>query len=942
MGARGMMKRQGRWGFILVGLILSVVFPTFARGEFIPNDSPGDPLPPPPGGFQLGFDPNDYRFLIYTGQGGESFIEDAMRAIGIPDNRVTVRYPGTPVTLNDLATHDILIVGWHGSMSGLNAGILGSGIKGRILLTGHDADYHTVQGPIAAKTFFAQAIGYVLSSLGTGLIVCADATSPPMTWLPEIWGITTTNNSGQTITSFTSQGLASGVYQGLVPSNMCNWGTSYHNTFTGMGPAFVPFEKGGTGQEVITIARTQPTGPAVHKVDDKTECVEPGDTITYTITVDPDGRDHAWVTVVDSLPGGVNYENILDPQYDAEHHSYTWELGALDAEDDPVVLTLTVTVNDWADPLGQLRNEVRAESDVGTGYAVENTPVCCWGGSVIYVDGSRAAGGNGTSWATAYNNLQDALARADRGCGTEIWVARGTYRPGDAPGDTFLIPPGVSVYGGFAGNETTREDRNWKIHTTILSGLIDSTTRNTTIVMMGNNTLLDGVIVREGANPGRGILGQNVNFVIENCVVEDNLQYGIRSENSNTTIRWCIIRKNGFDGIHHRLNGTTASIENCQIYQNQQHGIQVYQATSTILNNIIYRNGSAGTTYYGIYLNQPSAAATIRNNTLVDNRNEGIRLDGPNIPSVRNCILYANHAEGSYVDYSGLWGLQYCCLTDANDLQRVATPTGSNGNMLGNPLFAYTDILKGNFHLFNSSPCKNAGSNTGIGVEEVDMDRDERILDGTVDIGADEVACEDVSHPLDWNADGVVNYGEFEKFSLSWMTYDPNNPLCDPNNPNFVSDPNAPGFISQTDKERFDPDCDLDQDLDVDLADLVIFADTQNGNWLWVACWRWDLQPEQFEMMMGMAPDGGVLMQSLSVPTSVETTPVVPEKPIREQIIELMDTIQFLERLWLEDGSIQQEIDAEEWEQFMKEVYQSAVDLQKMETEPYEKKEVKQ
>jgi parallel beta-helix repeat protein len=346
---------------------------------------------------------------------------------------------------------------------------------------------------------------------------------------------------------------------------------------------------------------------------------------------------------------------------------------------------------------------------------------------------------------------------------------------------------------------------------------------------------------------------------------------------------------------------------------------------------MVYRNGSAGTTYYGIYLNQPSGAATIRNNTLVDNQNEGIRLDGPNSPSVRNCILYANHADGGYADTSGIWGMQYCCLTDANDLQRTATATGHNGNLRGNPMFAYSDRSLGNFHLSYNSPCKNVGSNTGVGVDETDIDQDERIIDGTVDIGADEVACEDISHSLDWNADGVVNFIEFEKYSLAWMT-------CDPNRPGGTSgyDPN--------DLQRWNPKCDLDQDFDIDLADLVIFAEDNPQNWLWVACWRKDLQPEQLEMMMSMTPAGGMQMQSLSLSdsTSVKATIITPEKPICEQIIELKDTIQFLERIWLEDDSIQQDIDAGEWRQFMEKVYQNMSELQNMKTKSFDLKGVEQ
>ena len=56
---------------------------------------------------------------------------------------------------------------------------------------------------------------------------------------------------------------------------------------------------------------------------------------------------------------------------------------------------------------------------------------CCTsalaGGTIYYVDDSAPAGGDGTSWATASNDLQLMLAIA--GPGDEVRVAQGTYTP---------------------------------------------------------------------------------------------------------------------------------------------------------------------------------------------------------------------------------------------------------------------------------------------------------------------------------------------------------------------------------------------------------------------------------------------------------------------------------------------------------------------------------
>lgn len=87
---------------------------------------------------------------------------------------------------------------------------------------------------------------------------------------------------------------------------------------------------------------------------------------------------------------------------------------------------------------------------------------------------------DGSSWASAYTYLRDAIAASSNG--DEIWVAAGTYYPdecvsGCTNGDrsaTFTISnPAVHVYGGFAGTETARSERNPATNVTILSGDID-------------------------------------------------------------------------------------------------------------------------------------------------------------------------------------------------------------------------------------------------------------------------------------------------------------------------------------------------------------------------------------------------------------------------------------------------------------------------------------
>ena len=92
---------------------------------------------------------------------------------------------------------------------------------------------------------------------------------------------------------------------------------------------------------------------------------------------------------------------------------------------------------------------------------------------VIYVDRNATGENNGISWSNAYTDLQDAIATAP--FGSQIWVAEGTYKPTSETGDfarsiSFNLKNGVAIYGGFAGNETTLNQRKVKDNLTILSG----------------------------------------------------------------------------------------------------------------------------------------------------------------------------------------------------------------------------------------------------------------------------------------------------------------------------------------------------------------------------------------------------------------------------------------------------------------------------------------
>ena len=99
----------------------------------------------------------------------------------------------------------------------------------------------------------------------------------------------------------------------------------------------------------------------------------------------------------------------------------------------------------------------------------------------IYVDANAPGTDDGTSWANAYNFLQDALADANSAeKPIEIRLAQGVYRPDedslhpDGTGEreaTFQLINGVTITGGYAGlAQPDPNVRDVELYETILSG----------------------------------------------------------------------------------------------------------------------------------------------------------------------------------------------------------------------------------------------------------------------------------------------------------------------------------------------------------------------------------------------------------------------------------------------------------------------------------------
>ncbi len=128
--------------------------------------------------------------------------------------------------------------------------------------------------------------------------------------------------------------------------------------------------------------------------------------------------------------------------------------------------------------------------------------------AVIYADiDAPGVTEDGTTWDTAYIDLQAALAGASSS--DEIHVAQGTYLPGTVRTDTFQLPQDASVYGGYAGyGEADPDARDVAAYVTTLSGDIgaggDASDNSYSVVTGANNAVIDGFTITGGNSSSDG------------------------------------------------------------------------------------------------------------------------------------------------------------------------------------------------------------------------------------------------------------------------------------------------------------------------------------------------------------------------------------------------------------------------------------------------------
>ncbi len=186
-------------------------------------------------------------------------------------------------------------------------------------------------------------------------------------------------------------------------------------------------------------------------------------------------------------------------------------------------------------------------------------------GRLIYVDAAATGANDGSSWADAYTDLQEALVEANESAPAVVRVAQGTYQPATSPaGDfsaTFQLHSQTVLEGGYAGGlEASPNVRDVDRYLTVLSGDLagndsaadtwDSPSRddNCLVVVTGSGTdetaKIDGFTITGALWYGmRTCLG---NPHVARCRFTDNANAGIYACDCNSVVTECVFKGNGY------------------------------------------------------------------------------------------------------------------------------------------------------------------------------------------------------------------------------------------------------------------------------------------------------------------------------------------------------------------------------------------------------------
>lgn len=271
----------------------------------------------------------------------------------------------------------------------------------------------------------------------------------------------------------------------------------------------------------------------------------------------------------------------------------------------------------YTDDIDGLERDDHSKWDIGA------DEYCIYSSGIWYVDSEKY--GDGTSWDTAFETIQQAVSAA--GPGEEIWVKQGTY----LLSSEIRIDKSVSIFGCFKGTETQREQRNCRFN----ENVVDGQNSFRCFGINASDVTIDGFKIQNGDHDfGGGMYA---------------------SETSSFTVSSCTFTSNhANDGGGFFNEAPQGDLVNC-IFQNNtavDNGGGLYILGSSLnVANCIFSGNEAGDAYGpggGAIFNSNSSPkitnSTFSGNTARDNTEGGAIFNRFSHPQITNCILWGNIA----------------------------------------------------------------------------------------------------------------------------------------------------------------------------------------------------------------------------------------------------------------------------------------------------------
>jgi len=406
-------------------------------------------------------------------------------------------------------------------------------------------------------------------------------------------------------------------------------------------------------------------------------------------------------------------------------------------------------------------------------------------GGVRYAAPIAVGSGDCSSWSNACT-LQTALSVAVSG--DEIWVKKGVYYPGVNRADTFTLKNGVALYGGFAGTETMRDQRNWQVNKTILSGDIDHDDINTdgnfiaetwndiwganayhvvSDVGTDNTAVLDGFVITAGlatgpwpSERGGGVFNSGGSPKITNVTFSGNYATNYGGGMSNMTSSPILMNVTftgnralsaggmSAGGGMYNWNHSSPTLMNVAFSGNFAiyvgGGMDNSSSSSPTLTNVTFSGNSAS--HGGGMDNEGNSSPTLTNVTFSGNSasaNGGGMWNYTSNPTLTNVIMWGNTATNGQGIYnsSSTPLISYSNIQNCGSSSRfwvIACGTDGGHNIAGDPLFVDADgadntpgTADDNLRLQLTSPAIDAGNNSAPGLSGVttDLDGNPRFVD---------------------------------------------------------------------------------------------------------------------------------------------------------------------------------------------------------------------